>query len=76
LNGAENWFKQSGTCESEHASHGLKGELALKTELAGTPGKAIAVCLYTTGGSYLTLSISTEQADGGGDPYRFAMTSG
>lgn len=74
-NGAENWFKQSGTCASERASRGLGGELVLKKELTGKPGTPIAVCLYTTSGRYLTLWISTGNADGGGDPYRFTVAA-
>ncbi|GAA0434750.1 hypothetical protein Aca07nite_00200 [Actinoplanes capillaceus] len=74
-NGAENWFRDSGTCADTHAAHGSKNELVLKAKLAGRPGGTVTVCLRTTGGTYHVLRISTDQADGGGNPYHFTIES-
>ncbi|GGN11800.1 hypothetical protein FHR83_003489 [Actinoplanes campanulatus] len=74
-NGAENWFRDSGTCADTHAAHGSKNELVLKAKLAGRPGGTVTVCLRTTGGAYHVLRISTDQADGGGNPYHFTIES-
>ncbi|MBO3744217.1 hypothetical protein [Actinoplanes flavus] len=73
LNGAENWFREPGTCADTRAAHGSKNELLLKPRLAGRPGDTVTVCLRTTAGAYHLLRISTDQADGGGNPYHITV---
>ena len=74
FNDAENWFHVSGTCASERPTMGLPGELNLKSELATR--KSVDVCVYTNEQKVYLLRITTDHADGGGNPYRFDVRSG